>query len=267
MSELAIELSNINVRRQTTHLLQDVSWSLPSGCDAAILGPNGSGKSTLARVILGYLWPTSGQVRVLGNKYGEVDLSWLRTQIKFVQAGGSFELDPQLSLLDIALTGWKSTMVLRFDPKADEIEQARAMLRIVGLERLAERRYGQASSGERVRAQIARALVTTPKILLLDEPTAGLDILGRESLLDLTSSLREQTNAPDLTIVTITHHTEELFANTRQVLLLDGGRVAASGSMSDVLCEKTLSAVYQVPITVHCEAGRYYTHVRGNVTR
>ncbi len=259
MPASTIQLRDVSLRRESTWLLQHVDLDVGQGVDAAILGPNGSGKSTLARVIMGYLWPSQGSVRVLDEQFGSVDLSWLRTQIKLVQPGGGFDLDPNLTLRQIVLTGFTSTMVLRFEPSPAQLEKADAMLEIAGIARLADRYYRFASTGERVRAQIARALVTKPRLLLLDEPTAGLDILGREQLLDLIASLRERINTPELTIVTITHHTEELFEGTSQVILLDEGRVAASGAIEQVIASETLSRVYKVPIKVHREGGRFFT--------
>jgi iron complex transport system ATP-binding protein len=181
-----------------------------------------------------------------------------------VQPGGSFEVDTNLTLREVVLTGFTSTLVLRFDPDEKQYVAADRMLQVVGLEHLAQRKYGFASSGERVRSLIARALLNTPKLLILDEPTSGLDLLGREQLLSLIDDLRHSVNSPDLTILMITHHTEELPSNTSHVLLLQQGRGFASGPIDQTLTSVNLSSLYRVPIRVHQESGRYYTMVQNS---
>ena len=257
----AIELSGVGVRIGQTRILEDISWSVPVGCDAAILGPNGSGKSTLIRLILGYLWPSEGQVSVLGEKFGDVELAALRRNVKLVHTGGGFDLDPELTLREIALTGFASTMVLRFEPTAEQNRRADDVLEIVGLAGLADRKYAAASTGERTRAQLARAIVAAPKLLVLDEPTAGLDLVGRERMLELVESLREKFDMPELTVLTVSHHTEELPSGTSQALVLDRGRAAAAGPTAQVLTSEVLSGIYGLPIRVHREGGRYFTVV------
>lgn len=256
-----VQFHDVCLRRESTWLLRNISWSVPAASDVAILGPNGSGKSTIARILLGYLWPTSGSVGVLGEQFGETDLHELRRQIRLVQPNSQFDLDPGLSLLEVVLTGYKSMLVLRTEPTEQEAIQAKLMLKRVGLESLMDRKYRHASSGERVRALIGRSMVTAPKLLILDEPTAGLDLLGREQLLQLIGSLRQTMHIPELSIVTITHHVEELFSGTSEVLLLKQGSVFASGRIEEVLTSKNMSEVYDFPIRVHQEAGRYYALV------
>src|SRR5689334_3071268 len=217
MSEIehhGLSLSNVGVLRGQRWLLRDVSWSLPAGGCGAILGPNGSGKSTLARVISGYLWPTRGDVRVDGRHFGEVDLNDLRRSIRLVQAAGPFDVDANLTALGVVLTGLFGTIGL-FDPTTpDDETRAQLWLDRVGLGPLRDQPYARMSSGERVRALIARALIGQPHVLLLDEPTAGLDLLAREQVLATIQAMFSPDNAspstPSPTVVMITHHTEEL---------------------------------------------------------
>ncbi len=245
-----LELANVCLRRGDTWILQEINWQIPVGSTVAILGPNGSGKSTLARVLLGYLWPTSGEVTVLGERFGDTDLHELRKKVRHVQPGSAFDVDAKLNLTEVVVTGFASTLVLRHEPAESEMDKALDMLSAVGLRHLANRRYGHASSGERVRALIARALVTTPQLLILDEPSAGLDLVGRDHLLGMVESLRATTKTPDLAILTITHHTEELDTSTSDVLMLKQGRVFAVGQASDVLTSDRMSDLYDASIQV-----------------
>ena len=258
----ALELHRVSVLRSDRWILRDVEWSVPVGACAAILGPNGSGKSTLARIISGYLWPTSGEVSVEGHRFGETDLNDLRRSIRLVQAAGPYDVDPELTAHQVVLTGLFGTIGL-FDPVTSEQEsRADDWLKRVGLAHLRDQPYAKMSSGERVRSLIARALIGRPQLLLLDEPTAGLDVLAREQVLAAVGSMFDSSAAHDPpTVVMITHHTEELPAATSHVLLLDEGRVAASGAPGDVLRSDVLSAAYRCPLHVENVAGRYYIRV------
>src|SRR5215210_236048 len=179
----AIELASVGVRRGDAWILRDVDWSVPAGACAAVLGPNGSGKSTLTRILAGHLWPSAGTVTVLGETFGEVNLLELRKALRLVQAAGPYDVDPVLTTREVVLTGYFSTIGL-YDPTTPEMEaEADRLLDLVGLCADAGHTYSTLSSGERVRSLIARALVVRPKLLLLDEPTAGLDLLAREQVL------------------------------------------------------------------------------------
>jgi iron complex transport system ATP-binding protein len=253
-------LRGVSVRRADRWILRDITWTLPAGASAAILGPNGSGKSTLARILCGYLWPTEGEVAVHGRRFGETDLNDLRHSIRLVQPAGPYDVDAELSARDVVLTGLYGTIGLFDAPPAQEVEHAQRLLARVGLSAVAEHRYSTLSSGERVRALIARALIQKPRLLLLDEPTAGLDLLAREQVLATIQTLTDASNDPPTTIL-ITHHIEELGPRTSQVLLLENGRIAASGAPEQVLKAETLSRAYRCPLKVHHDAGRYYVRV------
>lgn len=259
-SKIGLQLSGVAVRRAEKWILREINWQVSRGSFAAILGPNGCGKSTLARVLCGYIWPTEGSVVVEGHRFGETDLNALRHSIRLVQAAGPYDVDPELTAREVILTGLFGTIGL-FDPVSPEqIRQADELLVRIGLAGLADHRYATLSSGERVRALIARALIIRPRLLILDEPTAGLDLLARERVLASVESLI-QTSADAPTILMITHHIEELSPRTSQVLLLSEGRIAASGSMAQVLKPEVLTPVYKVPLTVTVDAGRYYPRV------
>jgi iron complex transport system ATP-binding protein len=185
----AIDVRNVTVQRGERRILRGISWTVPAGACAAILGPNGSGKSTLARVIMGQMWPTAGEVTVLGQRFGETDLKQLRESIRLVQSGGVVELDPEETTLNVALTGFFGTVGLYDSVTPAMRRTASQLLRQVGLSREANQPYRTLSSGERMRCLIARALVVEPKLLILDEPTAGLDLLARERVLATVQEL------------------------------------------------------------------------------
>jgi len=256
----AIELRNVGVKRAERWIADGISWKVPTGTCAAILGPNGSGKSTLARVITGYIWPTHGDVFVAGEHFGEVDLNQLRRSIRLVQAAGPYDVDPELTAEEVVLTGLFGTIGL-FDSVTDADRQhANDLLAQVGLAKLRGAKYSTFSNGERVRSLIARSLIIRPKILLLDEPTAGLDLLAREQVLATIQSLFENGDRK-VTVLMITHHVEELPPATSQVLLLSEGRVAASGSPAEVLRPEVLSPVYNCQLHVDRHGDRYYVRV------
>ena len=269
----AFDLHGVGVQRDGRWILRDVDWSVPAGACAAVLGPNGSGKSTLTRILAGHLWPSAGTVTVLGETFGEVNLTELRKGIRLVQAAGPYDADPMLTTREVVLTGYFSTIGL-YDAATSEMEtEADRLLDLVGLSAVAGHTYSTLSSGERVRSLIARALVVRPKLLLLDEPTAGLDLLAREQVLATVQRMfepgragatrpteRAPTERPP-TVLFITHHVEELPPATSHVLLLSDGRPAATGAPEQVLSPPVLSPVYGCPVEVRRSGGRYYAEV------
>lgn len=262
-NESAIELHGVGVRRAERWILRDVSWQVPNGACVAILGPNGSGKSTLTRVIGCHLWPSAGDVTVLGQRFGQASLPELREQIRLVQAAGPYDVGSSLTAMETVLTGFFSTLHLYATPTDEQRHHAEALLRNVGLSAVADHRYSTLSSGERVRALIARALAARPQLLLLDEPTAGLDLLAREQVLATVQHLFERADASEAapTVVLITHHLEELPPAVSQVMLLSDGSPAACGTPAEVLRSETLSQAYKCPLTVERREGRYRVHV------
>src|SRR5882724_966406 len=187
----AIELTDVGFRRDGRWILHKLNWRVEAGSCAAILGPNGSGKSTLTRIVAGHLWPTAGRVRVLGETFGEVDLHALRRGLRLVQSTSAVELDPDLTAHEVAVTGLFGTVGL-YDEVDPEMHDAAAdVMDRVGLHQVATHRYNTLSNGERMRCLIARAMVVRPRLLLLDEPTAGLDLLAREQVLATIQALFE----------------------------------------------------------------------------
>ena len=252
----AINLNRVGVVRGGKWLLRDVSWQVDAKATVAVLGPNGCGKTTLMRVICGYTYPSEGGATVAGFTFGQSPLHDMRRRVRLVAASGSLDAPPTMRVQDVVLSGFDGTIVFHRDATADERDAAAAAMHDAGVASLIGRDYGTLSTGERTRAQLARALVTRPAVLLLDEPALGLDIPGRESLLRTLESLDGK-----LTLVVVTHHPEELPTTTSRVLLMSCGRVAAEGLAGDVLTDANLSATYGLPLRAVRERGRVWVRV------
>ncbi len=255
----AIDIEGIGLFRENRWILSGINWRVGAGECAAILGPNGSGKSTLARIIGGHLWPTEGRCTILGATFGSASLPELRKRIRLLQPAGPYDVDAELTAREIVLTGFFASLSLYETPTLQQVTRAEELLKLVGLSQLSQQIYSRMSSGERVRSLLARALTGKPELLLLDEPTSGLDLLGREQLLATIQELATGTEAP--AIVIITHHVEELPPAVTQVLLLEDGKIAASGKPQEVLRSQILSRVYRCPVEVKESGGRFYLQV------
>lgn len=255
-----LEVVQAGVRRSGRWILRDVTWRLREGECAAIIGPNGSGKSTISRLLGGVIWPSDGEVRMLG-----ADGAWdspvrLRKQIRLVQQGGLNEVDASLTARQVVWTGFFATLGLYDRPTPTVKRRTENLLAQVGLELEADQPYSTLSSGEKMRCLIARAMVVRPRLLILDEPTAGLDLLGREQILATVQRLLLQ-HGGGTSVVLISHHVEELPPRTSNVLLLAGGHLAASGTPREVLTSRHLGQAYGLRVNVRHRAGRYYTSV------
>jgi iron complex transport system ATP-binding protein len=260
-SQPAVELAQVGVLRGDRWILRNVSAAIPTGACAAVLGPNGCGKRTLMRVVTGYVWPTQGSVGVLGETLGETDVAELRRDIRLVQANGIVDPDPAAITSDVVLTGFFGTAGL-YDRVTPTMRQAALdELNRVGLSHVADHIFGTLSAGERMRCLIARALVVRPRLLLLDEPTAGLDLVGREQVLETIAMLHREDGS--LTILLTTHHLEELPISTSHVLLMSNGQIVTAGPPAKVLTDELLTQAYGCAIRVTQNEGRYFAVAKG----
>lgn len=249
----------MGVLRGDRWIVDGLSVAIPTGACCALLGHNGCGKSTVMGLLSGYLWASRGQVRVLGQALGEVDVAELRQDIRLVQSTGVAQPEPEATARDVVLTGFFGTAGLYGSVDDAMRSTAAAELGRVGLTELAGHAFGTLSAGESMRCLIARALVMRPRLLLLDEPTAGLDLVGREQVLVTIAQLHERD--PRLTILLTTHHLEELPVSTSHVLLMTGGRRHAFGPTAQVLRSEVLSAAYGCAVNVTERAGRFFATV------
>lgn len=237
-------------------ILDGVSWTVAAGSHWALLGANGAGKSTLLLLAGGVRQPSSGTVEILGNRVGRVDLRALRAGIGMVDARLAGALPGWLAVEDVVLTGMTGTVQPDW-PRYGDAERARAagLLSLVGCAQLTGRPLGRCSTGERQRVQLARALMPAPRLLLLDEPAAGLDLPAREAMLAALAGLAAAD--PALTTVTVTHHLEELPATVTDALLLRAGRVIAAGPVTATLTGPLLSACFGMPVEVSRAGDRW----------
>lgn len=251
-----LALDGVGVRRGPAWILADVHWTVRADERWVVLGPNGAGKSTLLSIASTRLHPTAGTVAILGETLGMTDVFDLRPQIGLVGAGLADSIPARERVRDVVLTAsWGITGRWREEYADADARRADRLLRLMGVSELAERRFGTLSDGERKRVQIARALMTDPELLLLDEPAAGLDLGGREALVRRLSDMAADPVAP--TTVLVTHHVEEIPPGVTHALLLRGGGVVAQGAVSEVLTNEALSAAYGIPLDIQRREGRW----------
>ncbi|MGI5244833.1 ABC transporter ATP-binding protein [Dactylosporangium sp. CA-139066] len=253
--DLVIAVENATVTRNRSDLIRSVSWQVELDERWVILGPNGAGKTTLLNLAGARMFPTRGSVSVLGERLGRTNVAELRTRLGFTSNG--LALPPDETARDIVLTAsW--AVVGRFRERYDTMDDGRALALLdqFGVAHLADRTYGTLSEGERKRVQIARALMTDPELLLLDEPTAGLDLGAREDLVRRLAALAADPDAPALVLVT--HHVEEIPPGFTNAMLMRDGGVVAQGLLRDTITAENLSETFGMPLRVSTIDDRYH---------
>jgi len=253
LTEAIVTMRQVSVVRQGRALLADLNWHTLRGQHWALLGANGAGKSTLLQILLGYLWPTTGRIDVLGHTLGAVDVRELRKWIGFVSVHMDARLEPAESALRVVLTGLHASYELYDEPTEDEVAQARERLAELDIAFLEARPYHLLSQGERQKVMIARALMAKPRLLILDEPCNGLDFPSRERLLISLEAIARRADAPQLLYVT--HYPDELIPAISHTLLLREGCIVASGPKERVIVPETLSAAFGTAVTVAWQEG------------
>ncbi len=254
-----LELVDVSVVRDGRPLVDQVTWSVAEGERWVVVGPNGAGKTTLLQLASTYMFPTSGTVAVLGEKLGSVDVFELRPRVGMASAALTDKLPRRELVLDIVLTaayGMTATWHERYD--TEDEWRARRLLDQLGMAEYIERRFGTLSEGERKRVQIARALMTDPELLLLDEPAAGLDLGGREDLVRRLGALAADPYAPSM--IMVTHHVEEIAPGFTHVLLIRQGKVLAAGPIDLELTSRNLSHCFGLPLVVERNGDRWTAH-------
>ncbi len=234
-----LDFADVSVLRDGATLLRGVNWQVEEGERWVVLGANGAGKTTLLQIASANLHPSRGRVTILGETLGSVDVFELRPRIGLSSAALADRLPARETVRDVVLTA-SYAVVGRWRERYDELDAKRAeeLLEALGVAHLEDRFFGTLSEGERKRVQIARALMTDPELMLLDEPAAGLDLGGREDLVRRLGELALDVYAP--TMVLVTHHVEEIPPGFTHVLLLKGGAVVAEGPLEMALTAETL---------------------------
>ncbi|MEL7976443.1 ATP-binding cassette domain-containing protein [Isoptericola sp. F-RaC21] len=255
MTDAVLDLRGVTFRRNGTEILHGVDLTVRAGERWAMLGPNGAGKSTVLGFCGAVAHPTSGTVDVLGHRLGRVELQALRRRIGHVNPRHPLRSD--LTVTQVVLTGITGTTDLppRWQPTEVQVATAHGLLHDVGMTARRDAAWPVLSQGERGRALIARALVAEPDLVLLDEPTTGLDVAAREQFLETLDDLA--VRRPELTTVLVTHHLEELPPSTTHVVVLAHGAVVAAGPVDEVLTTETVTEAFEHPIEVAHERGRW----------
>jgi iron complex transport system ATP-binding protein len=251
-----LQFAGVSVVRGENTLLDDITWEVEEGQRWVVLGPNGAGKTTLLQLAAGRIHPTTGVAGVLGEVLGVVDVFELRPRIGLCSAAIAERLPADELVRDVVVTA-SYGIVGRWRESYDALDHTRAadLLDALGAAHLAERAFGTLSEGERKRVQIARALMTDPELMLLDEPGAGLDLGGREDLVARLGALAADLQAPALVLVT--HHVEEIPPSFTDVLLMRAGRIVAAGPVEITLTAANLSETFGLPLVVERHGQRW----------
>jgi len=257
-----VAVSQLQIERDAP-ILRSVDWTVAAGEHWVILGANGSGKTSLLSALTGYLPPTSGTISVLGETYGRTDWRELRKRIGLCSSSIHQLTEGHQTALDIVISGRHAMIGMWGEIRPEERTQALRILRQVEAIALHDRPWRFLSQGERQRALIGRALMARPRLLILDEPCAGLDPVAREHFLQFLERLARKRGAP--TLVLVTHHVEEIMPVFSHVLVLKDGRVLAAGAKLKVLTSGTLSRAFHAPLKLRRLRGRYSLSVSASL--
>jgi iron complex transport system ATP-binding protein len=244
-----LQFAGVSVRRGQATLVADVDWTVEEDERWVILGPNGAGKTTLVQVASANIHPSDGVAGILNEVLGAVDVFELRPRIGLTSAAIA-ERIPRGELVRDVVVSASYSVLGRWREEYDDLDhdRARSLMTDLGIARLADRTFGTLSEGERKRAQIARALMTDPELLILDEPAAGLDLGGREDLVSTLSVLAMDEEAP--ATIMVSHHVEEIPPGFTHALMMREGRVVTSGPLEHVMTAEALSETFGLPLVL-----------------
>lgn len=256
MSNTTLSLQGVGLTRDGRDLLDGIDWEVHAGERWVVLGPNGSGKTSLVRIAALQLHPSRGEVEVLGQRLGRVNVWKLRNRIGLASSSLADQLRPTIAGIDVVVTA-KNGALEPWWHSYDDADRAEAMacLDRMGVASFADREFGTLSSGERQRVLLARTLMGKPGVILLDEPSAGLDLGGREGLVQSLADLAADPTAPP--VVFVTHHVEEIPPGFTSLLLLRDGRIAAAGPLDDTLTGDALGDLFSVKLRLRNDDGRW----------
>jgi len=252
-----LHLSDVEVSRSGRRILGPINWQLLDGERWVVLGPNGAGKTTFLQLLGALIYPSKGTVQLLGETLGSVDVFELRPRIGMSSSALSDSIPMDEKVIDLVLTA-AYAITGRWIEEYDlwDESRAKALLDIFGIRELASRTYGTLSEGEKKRSQIARALMADPEVLLLDEPAAGLDLGGREDILNRISRYLNEPSSPASVIVT--HHIEEIPTGTTHALFLKNAQIYAAGPILETLTEANIKDVFGVDVKIIFDGVRFF---------
>jgi iron complex transport system ATP-binding protein len=251
-----LQLTDVSIVRDGTTILDKLSWTVDGTERWVILGPNGAGKTTLLQIAAALIHPSSGKAQLLDDKLGAVDVFELRPRIGFVSSAMSRRIPANETVFNVVMTAAYS-VTGRWNEEYEEVDIARAhrVLDEWKLGDFTDRMFGGLSDGEQKRVLIARAVMTDPELLLLDEPAASLDLGSREELLQLLAGFATSPKAPAM--IMVTHHVEEIPQGFTHALLLADGEIVAAGKLDDIVTAKKLSRTFGIPLELTVADGRY----------
>lgn len=252
---MIIEAKQISVIRDSKYILKEVNWSVKAGEHWAILGLNGSGKTSLLDLINGYLFPSKGEIQVFDKTFGKYDWRELRKSIGWVSTALQERLYGTETVEDIVLSGKFASIRLFDQPSQEDRDFAQSLLERFDCLELSRRAYSTLSQGEKQRVLIARGLMPSPRLLILDEPCTGLDIFAKEKLLSMVENLSCEPDAP--TLIYVTHLTEEILPSFSHTLLLRRGQVHSSGKTTDLMTKENLCDFFETPVLCEKLGNRY----------
>ena len=257
----AVRVDNVSVIKDGKYLLRDISTAVKAGSCAAVIGPNGAGKSTLVSLLCGYTSPSAGSLEILGKTFGKTDIRKLRPRIGLVETSRVPEFHPNLTLAETVVTGIFGSLMLPINEPVTEVhwEKAAAELENFELTELADARFDSLSTGEKAKALLARAMAAAPELLILDEPTAGLDLAARAKTVKMLEKIHARQNPP--TMIIVTHHLAELPGCVDYAILLKRGKILEQGEHSEILTDENLSKTYDCPVKIIKHNNHYTTQV------
>jgi iron complex transport system ATP-binding protein len=262
--EHLINMKNVSFIRENQVILKDINWEVKEKEQWVILGLNGSGKTSILNIVTGYQYPTKGEVTVLGHQFGQTNIPELRKQIGFVSSSlDQFNQTLRFETVeDIVISGKFASIGLYEHVTNEDREQAEKLMTSFRIDHLKGKTYDTLSQGEKRKVLIGRALMANPKLLILDEPTLGLDILAREDILSLTKEIIAHQQCH---LLYVTHYIEEIIEEMTHVLLLKDGQIVAAGQKEEVLTDEILSETFQLAMKVHWEDHRPWATIHKNV--
>ena len=255
---MILNIIDASCKRDNIYILKNINWTVQPGEHWAIIGLNGSGKTSLLKLINGYIFPSEGEVTVLGKRFGEYDYRELRKSIGWVSSSLQEALYPGETVAEIVISGKYASIGLYEKPEDTEFDKAHNLLEQFGCAGLGKRMYYTLSQGEKQKVILARALMSSPKLLILDEPCTGLDIFARENFLSLIEEIGAGKDSPCMLYVS--HHIEEILLVFSHSLLLKKGSVHSQGIKDDILTELNLNDFFNRRVSAVWKDGRMWVH-------